>query len=78
MCQPICATMPLPICLAGLIEQHDRSRFETIAISFGADPGSKMQARLKSAFERFIDVSDKSDVEIANLLRRSKSISPWI
>ncbi|HEY0725965.1 MAG TPA: tetratricopeptide repeat protein, partial [Pyrinomonadaceae bacterium] len=55
--------------LAGLIEQHDRSRFETIAISFGADPGSKMQARLKSAFERFIDVSDKSDVEIANLLR---------
>ena len=55
--------------LAGLIEQHDRSRFETIAISFGAAPASKMQARLKSAFERFIDVSDKSDVEIANLLR---------
>jgi protein O-GlcNAc transferase len=55
--------------LAGLFEQHDRSRFETIAISFTQDPASQMQARLKGAFERFIDVSNKSDVEIANLMR---------
>lgn len=55
--------------LAGLIEHHDRSRFETIAISFGADPASAMQARLKGAFEHFIDVSDKSDADIVDLMR---------
>jgi predicted O-linked N-acetylglucosamine transferase (SPINDLY family) len=55
--------------LAGLIERHDRARFETIALSFGPDDGSEMRSRLSSAFERFIDVSDKSDREIAAMLR---------
>ena len=55
--------------IAGLFEQHDKSRFETIAVSFSPYAPSEMETRLKSAFERFIDVREKSDREVANLLR---------
>ncbi len=55
--------------MAELFERHDRSRFETIAISSGFDDGSEMQSRLRGAFDRFIDVKEKSDREIASLVR---------
>ncbi len=55
--------------MAGVFEQHDRSRFETIAISFGRDDGSRMRGRVEQAFERFIDVRGKSDAEIAQAMR---------
>jgi protein O-GlcNAc transferase len=51
-----------------LIELHDRSQFEVIGISFGADDGSEMRARIASAFDRFFDVSTKSDRDVARLL----------
>ena len=54
---------------AGLFEHHDRSRFETVAISFGRDDGSRLRGRLKRAIERFIDVRGKSDADIARLIR---------
>jgi predicted O-linked N-acetylglucosamine transferase (SPINDLY family) len=54
---------------AGLFEHHDHRRFETVAISFGRDDGSPLRARLKRAFERFIDVRGQSDFEIARLMR---------
>ena len=53
---------------AGLFEQHDRTRFETTALSYGADDGSAMRARLTRAFERFVDVRQRSDHEIASLM----------
>ena len=53
---------------AGLFENHDRSRFETFGISFGADDRSAMRDRLCGAFDRFLDVKDKSDFEIAAVL----------
>jgi protein O-GlcNAc transferase len=56
--------------LAGLFEQHDRSRFEVSAISFGPEQNSPMRNRLKKAFEHFIDVRQESDQEIADLVRR--------
>jgi protein O-GlcNAc transferase len=55
--------------MAELFERHDRARFETTGISFGADDRSAMRSRLKQAFERFIDVRQESDREVANLLR---------
>jgi len=58
-----------PHLAAGMWEQHDRSRFETVAISYGVDDGSAMRARLMRAFERFIDVRHKPDPEIARLVR---------
>lgn len=55
--------------LVGMFEHHDRSRFETIAISFGDDDQSEIRTRLKGAFGRFIDVRGRSDLEVACLMR---------
>ena len=49
--------------VAGLFEQHDRNRFETIAVSFGPDSESKIRTRLKNSLDRFIDVRNESDFE---------------
>jgi predicted O-linked N-acetylglucosamine transferase (SPINDLY family) len=57
------------ILAAELFELHDKTRFETIAFSFGVDDKSPMRFRLNQAFSRFIDVSDMSDLEIAKLAR---------
>jgi predicted O-linked N-acetylglucosamine transferase (SPINDLY family) len=54
---------------AGLFEHHDRTRFETIGISYGVDDGSAMRARVSRAFDRFVDVRHKSDPAIARLIR---------
>ena len=60
---------PSSFLLAGLFEQHDRSRFETTALSFGPDDRSEIRGRLKGAFERFIDVRDRGDPDVARLMR---------
>jgi predicted O-linked N-acetylglucosamine transferase (SPINDLY family) len=53
---------------ADLFELHDRTRFETFGISLGADDGSEDRARLVRAFDQFIDVRRKADVDVARLL----------
>lgn len=60
---------PVAILMAGVFEQHDRERFEIIAVSFGADDQSEIRTRIKDAAETFIDARGKSDFEIASLLR---------
>jgi predicted O-linked N-acetylglucosamine transferase (SPINDLY family) len=55
--------------MAGVFELHDRERFETCAFSYGPNDKSAMRARLERAFDRFNDVSGKSDAAIATLLR---------
>ncbi len=55
--------------MAELLEQHDRSKFEVIGISFGASPDDTMRQRLSTAFDRFIDVHHQSDAEICALAR---------
>ena len=54
---------------AELFEKHDKSQFEVSAWSFGPDPQDDMRERLKKSFEQFNDVSQKSDVEVATMLR---------
>ena len=61
--------MRQPIIASELIEQHDRSRFEIIGISFGDDDNSEARQRLVAAFDGFHDVQRKSDKEIASLVR---------
>jgi len=56
--------------MAGVFEHHDKARFETIAVSFARNDTSAMRARLSRSFARFIEVQDKSDVEVAQLLRQ--------
>jgi len=54
---------------AGLLERHDRTRFEVFGISFGIDDGSQMRGRVVKAFDQFHDVRALSDLEVAKLLR---------
>jgi protein O-GlcNAc transferase len=54
--------------LAGLIEIHDRARFEIIGISFGPDDHSDMRTRLVRAFDQFHDVRRKRDSDVAKLI----------
>jgi predicted O-linked N-acetylglucosamine transferase (SPINDLY family) len=56
--------------MAGVFEQHDRSRFEIVAISFGKDDKSDMRGRVRRAFDHFIEVRERSDSEIASLMRQ--------
>lgn len=55
--------------MARLFELHDRVRFELYAFSFGTNVESFYRNRLKASFDHFIDVSDKTDYEIACLSR---------
>jgi predicted O-linked N-acetylglucosamine transferase (SPINDLY family) len=55
--------------LAGVFEQHDKTRFETTAISYTDSDGGAMRGRLELSFDRGIDVASKSDREIATLVR---------
>ena len=55
----------MPRLMAGVFERHYRARFEVTAISFSPDDGSAMQSRLKQAFDRFIDLRQASEEEIA-------------
>lgn len=60
---------PMAFLFAGLIERHDRSCFDIMGVSFGADDGSEIRTRIRSAFETFIDARTKSEQEIAALIR---------
>jgi predicted O-linked N-acetylglucosamine transferase (SPINDLY family) len=54
---------------ARLFEMHDRTRFEITAFAFGPRLNDPMRARLQRTFDRFVDVRDKSDMEVARLAR---------
>jgi protein O-GlcNAc transferase len=54
---------------AELFERHDRERFEIVGFDFGPHPRDAMTERLAAAFEQFIDVRAKSDLEVAQLSR---------
>ena len=61
---------PVAHLLAGMIERHDRTRFEPIAISLGTDDASEVGKRLRLGFERFVDAREKSDLEVSQLLNK--------
>jgi predicted O-linked N-acetylglucosamine transferase (SPINDLY family) len=60
---------PMAIMMAGVFEHHDKTHFETTAISLGPDDGGKMRRRIEAAFDRFIDVQAMSDAEVATMMR---------
>jgi predicted O-linked N-acetylglucosamine transferase (SPINDLY family) len=61
---------PVANLMAGVFEQHDRSRFEVNAVSFGPDSASDMRKRLAAAFARSIDVRSQSDQTVAEAIRK--------
>ncbi|HET9160523.1 MAG TPA: tetratricopeptide repeat protein [Caulobacteraceae bacterium] len=53
---------------AGVFERHDRARFETYAFSISG-PRDEMQARLRGAFDHFIDCERLDEEAIAAAIR---------
>ena len=60
---------PVSFLAAELFELHDRSAFEVIGFSFTSAPTDVMQDRLKKGFDKFIDVSLLSNIEVSKLAR---------
>jgi len=58
--------------MAGMFEAHDKSRFETIGIClgrYGSKPDDAMRTRAKRSFDHFVNVTGKTDPEIAQMAR---------
>ena len=60
---------PVATLTAEMFERHDRAKFALTAFSFGPPSTDDMRERLRGAFDQFIDVSAKSNREIAELAR---------
>lgn len=56
---------PLAFLITELIEKHDRSRFEIVAYSYGADDKTPERKRLQRAFDNFVDIRGLNDQEAA-------------
>jgi predicted O-linked N-acetylglucosamine transferase (SPINDLY family) len=55
--------------IAELFEVHNAEKFELFGFSFGPDIQDQMRKRLSSGLDKFMEVRDKSDREIAQLSR---------
>ena len=55
--------------MAELFELHDKSQFELVGFSFGPIVNDEMRQRLLKSFDQFIEVGEKSDMEVARLSR---------
>jgi protein O-GlcNAc transferase len=60
---------PVSHLLVGVLEQHDRSGFEVVGVSLHTGDGGQFERRVRGAFDRFIEVTDRTDREVAQLLR---------
>jgi protein O-GlcNAc transferase len=64
------ADHPVAHLIAGVLEGHDRRRFETVGVSLHREPTpGAMQLRIQQAFEHYYDVSEAGDREVAMMLR---------
>ena len=58
--------------MAELFELHDRTGFEVLAVSFGGDDGSAVRKRIVTACDRFVEMREASDQQIAAWLRQQE------
>ena len=61
---------PVSFLTAELYELHDRTQFEIYAFSLkDVDGTDEMRNRLKQSFDHFIEVQDKTDIQVVELAR---------
>jgi predicted O-linked N-acetylglucosamine transferase (SPINDLY family) len=60
---------PVSNLMAGVFERHDLQRFEITAISVGLENHDATAQRIRQAVSDFVEAGDKSDSEIASLVR---------
>jgi predicted O-linked N-acetylglucosamine transferase (SPINDLY family) len=56
---------PLAFLISELLELHDRSQFEIIGFSYGADDKTVARKRIQKAFDTFYDISRLPDTDAA-------------
>jgi protein O-GlcNAc transferase len=61
---------PVSYLIAELFELHDRSKFEIYGFSFGINTQDACRRRIEKAFDKFLDVSHLSDLDIVHLSRQ--------
>ena len=59
---------PIATAIAGLLDRHDRKRFEIIGVSLGRRDASAIRTRMIGALDQFHQVSSESDRNVAKLL----------
>ena len=64
---------PVTTVIADLFKNHDRSKFEIHAFSFGPDTCDEWNLRVKDGVDHFHDVRELTDIDIA-ILARSEEI----
>jgi predicted O-linked N-acetylglucosamine transferase (SPINDLY family) len=60
---------PVAHLMAGVLEQHDKNRFETYGFILGIDPTSKLNQRILNSFDQCFDVRGKDSRSIADQMR---------
>lgn len=56
---------PLAFLISELLELHDRSQFEIIGFSYGADDKTEARKRIQKAFDAFHDIRRLTDIDAA-------------
>ena len=62
---------PVAHCLVGVLERHDRRRFDVVGVSLRPRGEGVFERRVRSAFDRDIDASALSDVDAAQAMREA-------
>ncbi len=60
---------PVSHLLVGVLERHDRDRFDVIGVSLRAHREGRFEQRVRLAFDRCVDVQDHGDREVAAMMR---------
>jgi protein O-GlcNAc transferase len=60
---------PVSYLMIGVLERHDREKFEVIGVSLRKAQQTGIGERLHAAFDRFIEVEQRGDQQIAGMLR---------
>jgi protein O-GlcNAc transferase len=60
---------PVAYGFAGLLERHDRSKFEVVALSYGGDDGSDMRKRIERGVDRFVSLRQQGLEETVAAIR---------
>lgn len=58
----------VPFLIAALIEHHDRARFDVIGYAIGEGDDGAMRRRLEKAFDRFLDLEQVPDQDVAQCI----------
>lgn len=62
---------PMVSVIAEAMELHDRAAFEIVGLSYGLDDASPQRRRMEKAFERFIDLNQLGEAQMAQRIAQA-------